>query len=498
MQPSVQAAIREAVAPIAAADEEREKARPAPTFDLAECYGLVGDYVRLWEPHTEASPVAIYAAALAACGALIGRGPSWEFGNVIHHARLFVQLVGYTSSGRKGTALSLGVHVLLAHIDSDFAKSRKTSGLSSAEGLIAEIRDGSPEKALGNGRSIPADPGVVDKRLCVVESEFGGPFEAMRREGNRLSSILRALWDGDDVKTMVKHDPQRATQPHVTLVGAITPEELRLTLSSNSVANGFANRFLPIWSARSRFLPEDSAPNRDELSALTAKLARAIGDARRIHTIRWSPEAKAYWAQDHVYPVLSEPKESTGVLNSLLARGAPYVRRICILLAVLDGTGTVSVQHLTAALALWEYAAESWRFIYGDTAKFSALAQTMLDALREAGDGGLTKSAIRESVIRSHSVSKEKIDAALGELTAAGLAVMQPDDSRGGRRAERWFHSRFAAGVVGSIGGEKGEKGENTLPERFSPISPIPPDPSRTDWQGGPGLESFRWPEEAA
>ncbi len=261
-------------------------------FDILDLYGPVGDYVRLWAPHTEASPIAIYASALAALGALIGRGPSWRFGNEPHHARLFVLLIGPTGAGRKGTALNVGVTQLLAAVDEDFARTRTVSGLSSAEGLIVEVRDPTPSTLNGEGRTLAqADKGSVDKRLLVVEGEMAGPLEAMARDGNRLSAILRDAWDGKNLRTLVKRDPQSATGPHIAIVGAITAFELKELLKGKSVRNGLANRFLAVWSTRARLCrripnPIQSHPKRSSAALNRPSDARATsrrsgGAARR-------------------------------------------------------------------------------------------------------------------------------------------------------------------------------------------------------------------------
>jgi hypothetical protein len=50
--------------------------RPWPELDAAALYGLPADVVQIFEPHTEADPVAVLANLLCAFGSVIGRGPS--------------------------------------------------------------------------------------------------------------------------------------------------------------------------------------------------------------------------------------------------------------------------------------------------------------------------------------------------------------------------------------------------------------------------------------
>lgn len=454
---------------VKASDAGRElAARPhAPAFDLADAYGIVGDYVRLVTPHTEGAPAAIYATLLGACGALIGRGPAWRFGNVDHHVRLFPLVIGPTGSGRKGTALALGVTLPLAHIDPLFAGSRVAHGLSSAEGLIAELRDAVPDREFG-GKVVPGDPGVTDKRLLVKEGEIGGAFEAMSREGNRLSAIIRDAWDGVDLRSMVKRDPQRATAPHLVVVGAITAAELRGLLSKAAVANGLANRFLPIWGVRARLLAEDSEPDAAELDHVLSTLAARIDRARTIARGAWMPEAAEQWRTE--YERLSLVADPSDTIRALCERGAPYVRRIAFLLALLDNTGKVGVGHLNAALALWRYSAATWRHVYYDGSEFSALADKLSAALQVAGAAGLTRSQIREDVVRSNSMDAARIDAALAELSNAGLAIRSSEPTDG-RPRERWRHARYT-GVTPPE--ERDLRDESTGEAALPPLNPFP------------------------
>jgi len=460
-----------------------EAARPlAPTFALEDCYGVVGDYVRVWAPHTEAAPVSIYACALAACGSLIGRGPTWHFGNVAHHVRLWPVVIGPSGSGRKSTGITIGVDALLPDLDADFARAKIQSGLSSAEGLIELIRDATPEREV-NGKTVPGDAGVSDKRLCVVEKELGGPLQSMARDGNRLSPVLRQLWDGADPQTIVKQNPQRATAPHVVIIGAITAVELRKLLTSNAIGNGLANRFLPVWTTRVQYVPDDTQPDPHSLASVLQRLRGRIADAYRIGAGTWTPTAKIRWRT--VYRELSTPDDPSDTVRVLLERGAPYVRRIAFLLALLDGTSSVSVAHLDAAVALWRYTADTWRHVFHDGKVFSPLAAKILAALADAGAEGLTRSQIREDVVCSGDVPAEKIAAALSELSAAGLAHIDKSTGTRGRTAERWRHAKHLGASLPAEG--TGEKGGN------SEIAPFTPFPTAGGIGEGPGKEPCNW-----
>jgi hypothetical protein len=453
---------------------------PAPIFNLDDLHGPVADWVRTWEPFTEAPPVAVYAVALATCGALLGRGPSWTFGNVAHHARLFPVLIGPSGAGRKGTALAIGGRVLLANVDPDFNDARVASGLSSAEGLIAEVRDARlPTLDELSGKTLDhGDPGVIDKRLLAIEGEIAGPLEAMTREGNRMSAIIRDAWDGMDLRSMTKRDPQRATAPHIVIIGAITATELRKLLSSTALTNGLANRLLPIWCERSRLLPEDAAPDPREVARVSRLIASRLDGARTIATAHWTPAAAAQWAVE--YEKLAVLEDASGTIRVLLERGAPYVRRLAFTLALLDGSRDIDTVHLDAALALWRFAADTWRHIYHDGVTRSDLAEKLLAALTHAGPEGLTRTAIRETVVRSNDVPAERITAALAELSGAGLAIRCAVPT-GGRPTERWHHARHVGALPtsGGKGDKEGKPDTPTADAHLPPFSPFPPSSRR-------------------
>ena len=441
----------------------------APSFDLADLYGPLGDYVRLVAPHTEASPAALYACGLAACGILTGRGPTWFFGGTEHHARHFVLLIGPTGAGRKGTAISLGARQLLRLLDAEFLENRVTSGLSSAEGLIAEIRDPVPAKYdEASGKVIkPGDAGVTDKRLLVIEGEAAGPLQSMSREGNRLSPILRDAWDGVPLRSLVKHDPQRATTPHFGLIAAITAGEFRKLLTETAATNGLANRLLPIWAMRSQFQSRDTAPDPAAMHAVVRRIHDGITAARAIGRVQWTPAAQDRW--DTEYVRLAQPDAASDTVRALLERGAPHVMRLAMTLALLDGVAGVGVAHLEASLALWRYIAGTWAFVYHDAAARSPMAAKLLTALEAAGADGLTRTAIRDDVVRSGSVPADAITSALAELERAGLAV-RDDERTGGRPRERWRHARWiGATVANGVKGENADRAHQT--GGFDPIS---------------------------
>ncbi len=451
--------------------EQEQRANYVRTLTDAALYGPLGAWVRVWQPHTEASPLALFAVALAALGAAIGRGAFLLVNADAHAPRLFVLLVGPSGRARKGVTIGI-VSDLLARIDHEFATTRVSSGLSTTEGLVHLLRDPTPER-MENGKVIPAIPGTTDKRLLVIEEEFASVLRVMRRKESDLSATLRAAWDGRPLRRLTKGDPMTATDPHVAIVGAITPSELREQLQSGDVFNGFANRLLPIYAASEQCIPFPGSPAPFELNPTVDQLAGAVKWARAQRgEFSMNAEAKCRW--EALYKRLRQSNAQAEAVRALHERAAPYVLRVALLLAMLDRSRVVTVAHLDAAAALWQLAEGAWAKVYPDTPR-EGLAGKIERALCEAGPAGLTRTGLRDCPGIGNSVKGAEISRALTQLAEEGLAVKLPPRPRetGGRAAEVWVHAWHQPASYGDPGseGDTGENGDKPL----SSISPIPP-----------------------
>jgi hypothetical protein len=80
------------------------------------------------------------------------------------------------------------------------------------------------------------------------------------------------------------------------------------------------------------------------------------------------------------------------------------VLRLSSLYAAFDCSTTVRVDHLRAALALWDYCFASARYILGD-ATGNPIADRIREALRDAGEEGLTRHRHREDPITDNQVT---------------------------------------------------------------------------------------------
>lgn len=401
-----------------------------PDLDSAALYGLAGDVVKTIEPHTEADPVALLANLMAAFGNAAGRGAYVRVGADRHHLNLFAALVGETSKARKG--MSWGHVRELSHaVDMPWADDRVLSGLSSGEGLIHAVRD----PVMGqnkDGEPTILDAGETDKRLLLVEGEFGKTLKVMTREGNILSAVIRSGWDGEILKTLTKNSPLKATGAHISIIGHITRSELLRLLSDTDTENGFANRLLWIMVRRSKSLPFGGEWHAVNTTPLVKALSEALAFAREAGEVRWGDSARGLWTE--VYPDLSEG--GPGLFGAATNRAEAQTLRLAALYAVMDLSRTIERPHLEAALALWRYAEDSARCIFGD-ATGDPVAARIAEALRDAPDG-LTRTDLMHLFGRNRSA--ERIGNALSELETLGKVRREKvETGTKGRPAERWF-----------------------------------------------------------
>jgi hypothetical protein len=391
---------------------------PAPP-DVAAYHGTFGEIVKLIEPETEADPVGILLQLIVGYGNLIGPGPRFWIDGAYQFTNEFLLLVGNTSRGRKGTSWARA-RPFLETCDPGWLNDRVANGLSSGEGLIAEVRDP------------PPDGPPIDRRLLVVETEFGTPLRVLQRDGNTLSVVMRVSWDHEKIlRTLVKNNPLRATNAHVSIIGHITQSELNRYLSEVEIFNGLGNRILFCCVRRTRLLPMGGNPLPESIGGLGERLRKAAEFARNVEVMKWSPPAEALWRT--VYPTLTADKP--GRWDTVTARSEAHVIRIAMIYALADMKSEIDVDHLQAALAIAAYADRCARYLFGDRLD-DPDAERIREALESAGSEGIKLSDIRREVF-GDNVPSARVRQALRTLERCGL-VERKERPTDGRTAEVW------------------------------------------------------------
>ena len=399
-----------------------------PVLDEAALYGLPGRIVQTLSPHTEADPVALLVHALAEFSCMIDNGPHVKLDGEPNPLLFWPVVVGQTSKSRKGSAAKR-IGRLFQQAFPTWMRGQLRGTLSSGEGLAFAVRD-EQMKENAKGEWSVIDEGVQDKRLFLVQSEFGMVLKVMEREGNSLSGALRDAWDGESLRPMTKSNRVVATRPHIAVVGHVTEEELLRRLTGTEMANGFGNRFVWFMVKRSNVLPFAQDPNQEELHDVAQRLREAGDYASNVQEIGLSSDASEAWRK--VYALLSESRP--GLCGALLGRAEAHVRRLAGIYALLDCKDIVDYAHLQAAIALWEYAEGSVEWLYGDRMG-DPLADVILDGLRSASEG-LTETQISSLV--SRNVGAEKLAHTKRSLQTQGK-IRSEQQQTGGRPITRWF-----------------------------------------------------------
>jgi hypothetical protein len=394
-----------------------------PVLEADAFHGVLGEYVRLIEPHTEADPAAILVASLVAFGNACGHDPYFGVEADRHRTNLFAVCVGESGHGRKGVSLGRA----LALFPEEFLKNNISQGLSSGEGVIFAVRDETTKFNAKEGVLEIIDPGVSDKRLLVTETEYAQTLKVLKREGNTLSPILRVAFDGGVLRAMTKMQT-KATDPHISIIAHVTRQELAKCLGEGEYFNGFANRFLWATTRRSKLLPDGGEIV--DISWFQKRVADALEHAKVVTAMRRSDQTKALWRD--LYPELN--RDRAGLFGACTSRAAPITLRLSMIYALADGMDVIETTHLNAGHAVWRYCEASARLIFGEEEQPDALTSEVCRLVYARP--GVTKTDLINAFNRN--VSAREITRALVTLHSKGKVVCCVDKSGTGRPPERW------------------------------------------------------------
>lgn len=412
-----------------------------PVLAPAAMHGTAGQIVTAFAPTTEADPAGILVTILAAFGAFVGttddvgqvKGSAFlRIANSRHATVIWPMLCGTTSSGAKGTAQGVTDSIVrdaISKLGLAPAPARR-SGLSSGEGLIEAVRDdvGDPDDEKN------FKPGVTDKRLLIVESEFAAVLRRVNREGSTTGPVLRQAWDGGLLSVM-NRQAMTSTDPHIVIIGHISPGELKAVIRSNDVDGGTLNRFLFIATRRSKRLPNGGNAPAELIDKAGTLFLQAVQHAQHRGEVTMSEEARARW--ESIYYRLTAERPDT-VLTKVTGRRAPQVLRLAMLYALIDNRGQITPDDLAAAEALEQYSVDTARYIFeADDDKDGSEIARLAEYIREAGAKGRARNEIREDFYKRH-VDAKTITNRLKRLLEAG-AIQEREVPTDGRKRTEYY-----------------------------------------------------------
>jgi putative DNA primase/helicase len=357
---------------------------PAPTLGPDAYHGLIGAFLRLLEGQTEGHPAAIGAHVLPCLGTMLGREVAYRAGTEIHFPKVNAIIVGPTSAGVKGVSENAAM-LLVEDINRDFVARHSLTGVASGEAVIHEMRD-------------DADP-PSEKRRIVMDAEFSAVLKVVRRDGSILGDVLRKVFDNRPLQNRTKSaGTEVASGHHLSILGATTPSELRSFTEEISILNGFANRFLYVWSELSVLLPVGGSIDAPSIKRLAEEFVAVQTWVRQKPAVngtsRWYSIAKDSPAFDVWNPFYDRrpglPNESE-MMTAITGRQVAHGARIALIYAVLDCCDHFEPEHIRAAIAWCDYCVATIRKVF--TSGLGGKVGRLLDAIRASGEVGMDGAA---------------------------------------------------------------------------------------------------------
>lgn len=387
-------------------------------------HGILGEILAYVEPHTEADPAGILATLLGGFSSMAGYYRE-AVGPINQQINAWFILMGETGKGRKGTATSIG-EIILHNAEPAFFENNMTTSLSSGEGLIFAVRDGMDEeeieRRLESGTLI--DYGKSDKRLLVIASEFAVVMS--KGHGGILGPVLRDAWDGKSLTIKTK-DSETATDPHITIIGHVTPEEFAARLKSHEMAGGTYNRFLPVFVHMTKELawPDYPSDYKDKLKEFGKRLGESIEAAREggeDRSVTFMPAAKKMYIEE-IYPEYNDTSGDSEMMKQFTTRRLPYLIRVASIYALINGRLKVSKADLEAAKAVVDYSIDSARYV---SKEFGTAGRPGQKAIKLSDD----RQTLRDLLVNAYpeGISRTDIIKSLGfRRTAAEITAMLSD-----------------------------------------------------------------------
>jgi hypothetical protein len=390
---SIDIAIQAATLEAAMRRPKDTRSEPAPMRDEA-FYGLAGKIVNLLEPVLETDRAAILANVLGISAVLFRRNAHCKVLADVHYPDDYFLTVGKSAIARKGTTTNAVLSVI-ENVSPGF-KDTIIRGLSTGQGLIQALTK--PQSDEDAEKGVPRE--AIAESALVEVSEFAELLAVMKRDENTLSATLRDAWDGQPLAVMTRKDPLKVKNVSLAQIAHITVAELKAKLTTTDRANGFGNRFIFMHTKRGRLLPSGKLPDLNANEVVT-ELHAAIVASEGVGEVARDAEAELLWCEE--YKRLSTREDT--IIDVLLSRAEAHVLRLSLLYALLDGSNEIKKVHLQAALAVWDYAEDSVRYVFGDAVNNKD--QPILNALE---DGPMTTGEIRRIVFHDHITSTEAIE----------------------------------------------------------------------------------------
>jgi hypothetical protein len=355
--------------------------------------GPIGEYIRAVEPLTEASVPAILAGVLAFYSTMIG---PWT-----HHAlpgtgslstpTPFI-VVGASSFARKSTSLDVA-RVPFEHVNSIDARAagalpvpvgmQTGGGIASGPALVKTLAD-MPEH---------------DRRLVIVETEFGHVITIMNGRDSTFSQTYRKAFDRRKLSNTTKTagvDEVPEGEYWLGMIGHITEAELKLSLAARDIHSGTVNRMLwfhsPAFSKRVLEAPAIPVPVRERCATMLGLSSKMPAGAKGSAPMSFSDDAlkELSRALDRLEIPFANP-----VVDSLRARVRTHIFALSMTYARSWARSWVEPEDVRSAVAAVEYSLDTVNFLWGDRSGDDDI-DAMLKLIDDEDDGLISGEDMKE------------------------------------------------------------------------------------------------------
>jgi hypothetical protein len=146
----------------------------------------------------------------------------------------------------------------------------------------------------------------------------------------------------------------------------------------------------------------------------------------RDHRFEWTRAEFEQWALSH---------DTHGLIGTITARADAQTRRLALLYALMDESPVIREEHLRAACALWGYAEESVRYIFGSFTG-NDRGDRILEILT-INKGRMSTTDISNALGRN--VSSADLNQTLQALQSDGLIGSEKEKGERGAPKTWWF-----------------------------------------------------------
>jgi hypothetical protein len=424
--------------------------------------GVLADYCDALARTTESPLRFIWTSALVCLASLLGRefrlrwGPKWLYPN------LLVCLIGKTSKGRKTTAISDGLDVIVEPLRprarlGEPEPFEVVRGGGSGEGLAEGLADRKYKDAV-DGKTV--ERVQQGRRALYVVDELGALLEKVAREqaGSLVEFLLR-LFDAPESWT---HRTRTAsftiTGGIGSLLAASTVDFLVPNLRDVHVMSGLPNRFF--WVEGERGAPLPLRPPVENLGQLTEKFRQAIS-AVSGREASINPDAQAFHA-DLYCRRYSDGDGRSPLAEAATARGDVLALKIAMLLAAAQARTVITLDDIRTAWGLVESSEEVVEGIVDRLHEkdLREAERRVMDAAAkcaaESVDGYFTRRAAFQRVKGRSGMPAAVYNRIWESLAAADEFVVERED---GEPTGRYRLAGGGGGMPPGVVGDAGDRG---------------------------------------